>query len=374
LKAESLARSLVRNLNTNDNEQFFAGVNKLNMGKRTHLAGRGSFERRAKMYGIQASEGYKWHLSAMKTHSIRTANVTEEFCRKRDDALSYLREYRLKNPKRRKVKSQKRDMFYGNLPVDLSPEELHQKIQATVEKVKLLPDAITDIEIRTRGAMPHILSRLLRGRIHCNLMSDLLNCVSDEKEMEKLILKIHTNKYYTNDNINEKAKSHIELKLGAIVPCGLYIDKATNCMCCQPQGIIEKQKALVEFCNRVTQVNFQERLTVTGDVSETQIFPRLNSSLYHKLQIQLHITGFDICYVVVPYKQTFNIIGILKNPLYWERMKDVFETLYLQHVLPEALTNKLQFKFTLAKVLKQREIKRSINQRIIRKHRKTNVK
>jgi hypothetical protein len=34
------AKSLVRNLNTNDNKQF---VNKLNMGKITHLAGRGEF-------------------------------------------------------------------------------------------------------------------------------------------------------------------------------------------------------------------------------------------------------------------------------------------------------------------------------------------
>jgi hypothetical protein len=51
--------------------------------------------------------------------------------------------------------------------------------------------------------------------------------------MKKLILKKYT---YTNDNINDQEKTHIELKLGAIVPCGLYIDKTTNYICCQPQG------------------------------------------------------------------------------------------------------------------------------------------
>jgi hypothetical protein len=64
------------------------------------------------MYGIQAS------FQPCK-RSIRTANVTEDFCRKRVAAVAHLQEYRLKNPKHIKVISQKRDIFYGNLPVDL---------------------------------------------------------------------------------------------------------------------------------------------------------------------------------------------------------------------------------------------------------------
>jgi hypothetical protein len=46
--------------------------------------------------------------------------------------------------------------------------------------------------------------------------------------MEELILKRYTNKYYTNDNINDQEKTFTELKLNDIVPCGLYIDKTTQ--------------------------------------------------------------------------------------------------------------------------------------------------
>jgi cystathionine beta-lyase family protein involved in aluminum resistance len=58
------------------------------MGKVGSLAGRESFERRAKMYGIQSSEGYKWHLSAI---------LSELQMLLKSSAVAYLRKYRLKS-------------------------------------------------------------------------------------------------------------------------------------------------------------------------------------------------------------------------------------------------------------------------------------
>jgi hypothetical protein len=60
-------------------------------------------------------------------------------------------------------------------------QSFNKKNQDKVERVKLLPDAITDNEIRTRGALLHASSLYLRERIHCNLMSDMINCVNDGK-------------------------------------------------------------------------------------------------------------------------------------------------------------------------------------------------
>jgi hypothetical protein len=373
IKLKSLkknAEAFLKQFNTNKSERLFSRINKANMGKRSHFAGRGSFERRAKMCAIQDSEGYQWHIGAMTQYNIRVSEVTQLFTRKREREISNLRAHRIKNPSRKKQSRSNRNMFYGNVQPEISPEQIQQNVRFKLEQLKISPDAIDSIEKSTREVDNNVRLRRQEDRLHCMFMSPILELQGDVEKTENLVCRIRSSKINHNAILSTDksiaAKLLVETQVGVVRSTGLWIDSATGYFCCQPHGVIDNVKALVEFCDKVTNANFVTQNVTNDGITTKKIGPRMNSALYHKIQIQLHITGYQACYVVFQLNHKHQIARIKVNPLYWQIHKDAFTSFFEEQLIPESLTNTLLHKKSLNKIIQNRHLGLLMKKKIIR--------
>jgi hypothetical protein len=87
-------KSWIAGKTTSNCESINATVNKLNMGKRVDLSGRGSYERRAKLAVIQRSCGNSWILELHSMIGVQTSDSTKDYVCRTDGIAEYQKSFR----------------------------------------------------------------------------------------------------------------------------------------------------------------------------------------------------------------------------------------------------------------------------------------
>ena len=248
---------------------------------------------------------------------------------------------------------------------DLRSRDNVQQFIAYKEKLVLEKDEAADIERLTRGQHTNAIWHDVRcGRLTSSNFGaiQIRKCTTEPDNLVKRIMgyvsmpdKVETRwgrehepaarrKYFIT-----MGKTHPHITVGQ---CGLIIDKDRPYLAASPDGLVDcpdckPQQGVLEIkCPHKWRNNTVEEATSNPDFccikDKGTVQIKKSHAYYYQVQGQMGITGRKWCDFVVWTLKDMFIQRIEFDPLLWEEMKTKLEKFFVEGVVPEIFTNRIE--------------------------------